>query len=363
MEKDKDTGEGAGRARKSVSCGDGDSRPAAGGVITLAHGSGGKAAHELISSFFLPFFDNPILRNLDDQGVFPIDSGRLALTTDTYVVSPLFFRGGDIGRLAVCGTVNDLAVCGARPLYLSAGFVIEEGLGTGDLKRILASMRDAAAEASVSIITADTKVVEKGACDGLFINTSGVGVVPEGIEMSSGFVKPGDCVLLSGTIGDHGIAVVSEREGISFETDVRSDCAPLAGMVEAMLAAGARPHAMRDPTRGGLATTLNEIAISSRVEMEVEEDKIPVNPSVRSACELLGFDPLHVANEGKLVAFVPEADADKALQAMRASKYGKSAALIGRVVSAGEPRVFMKTRIGGRRFVDMLVGEQFPRIC
>jgi hydrogenase expression/formation protein HypE len=351
-------------------------------IVTLAHGSGGKAAHELISTFFLPFFDNPILRNLDDQGVFTLDPagprtsrpkagtsispakpGRLALTTDTYVVSPLFFRGGDIGRLAICGTVNDLAVCGAKPLYLSAGFVIEEGFRLDALRRILSSMRDAASEASVSVITADTKVVEKGACDGVFINTSGIGVVPEGVDMSSRFVRPGDCVLLSGTIGDHGIAIVSEREGISFETDVESDCAPLAGMVEAVLAAGARPHAMRDPTRGGLATTLNEIALSSGVEMEIIEEAIPVNPSVRSACELLGFDPLHVANEGKLVAFVPEAHAEKALSAMRSVKYGKSAALIGRVVSSGEPRVFMKTRIGGRRFVDMLVGEQFPRIC
>jgi hydrogenase expression/formation protein HypE len=332
-------------------------------IITLAHGSGGKAAHELIARFFLPYFDNPILRNLDDQGVFSLGPGKLALTTDTYVVSPLFFRGGDIGRLAICGTVNDLAVCGAKPVFLSAGFVIEEGFSLESLKRILASMRDAAAEASVSVITADTKVVERGACDGLFINTSGIGVLPEGVAMSSKGVRPGDSIILSGTIGDHGIAIVSEREGLSFKTDVVSDCAPLGGLVQAMLDAGVRPHAMRDPTRGGLATTLNEIALASKVEMEIEEGTVPLAPAVRSACELLGFDPLHVANEGKLVAFVPEAQTEKALAAMRVHKYGKVAARIGRVVSSGEALVYMKTKIGGRRIVDMLVGEQFPRIC
>ncbi len=332
-------------------------------VITLAHGSGGKAAHDLVARRFLPYFDNPILSALDDQGVFNVGAGRLALTTDTYVVSPLFFKGGDIGRLAVCGTVNDLAVCGAKPAFLSVGFVIEEGFRFGELDRILDSMRSAAEEAEVSIITGDTKVVEKGACDGLFVNTSGIGVVPEGVEISARLVKPGDYILLSGTIGDHGIAIVSEREGLSFETEIKSDCAPLGRMVQAVLGAGVRPHAMRDPTRGGLATTLNEIARASSVEIEIEEASIPVAPAVRSACELLGFDPLHVANEGKIVAFVPASQADTALAAMKADRYGKSAALVGRVVSSGEGRVYMKTRIGGRRFVDMLVGEQFPRIC
>jgi len=331
--------------------------------ITLAHGSGGKAAHELITRFFLPYFDNPILRTLDDQGVFKIESGRLALTTDTYVVDPIFFRGGDIGKLAICGTVNDLAVCGARPVYLSAGFVLEEGFSLEKLERILSSMKEASQEAKVTIITADTKVVERGACDEIFINTSGIGIVPSGVEISSKLVEAGDAVLVSGAIGEHGTAIISEREGISFETEVASDCAPLSEMVGAILADGLRPHAMRDPTRGGLATTLNEIAMASHVEIEIEEALVPIATAVKSACNLLGFDPLYVANEGKLVAFVPEREAHDTLTIMKQNKYGKNAAVIGRVVSKGEARVYMRTRIGGRRLVDMLVGEQFPRIC
>ncbi len=331
--------------------------------ITLAHGSGGKAAHDLVAEFFLPYFDNPILKALDDQGVFPVESGRLAFTTDSYVVYPLFFRGGDIGRLAICGTVNDVAMCGAKPLFLSVAFVIEEGFRVEELERILVSMRDASREADVAVVTADTKVVERGACDGLFVNTSGVGVVPPGVEISANRVQEGDAVLVSGPIGEHGVAIISEREGISFESEVSSDCAPLAGMVNAILTAGLRPHAMRDPTRGGLATTLNEIASSSGVEIEIEEELVPVTAAVRNACDLLGFDPLYVANEGKLVAFVPEKEADKTLNVMTASKYGKDAARIGTVTASGNARVFVRTSIGGRRFVDMLVGEQFPRIC
>ncbi|MFH0777786.1 MAG: hydrogenase expression/formation protein HypE [Candidatus Eisenbacteria bacterium] len=332
-------------------------------IVTLAHGSGGAAAHELITKCFLPCFDNPILRALDDQGVFGVEAGSLAFTTDTYVVSPLFFRGGDIGRLAVCGTVNDIAMCGAKPAFLSAAFVIEEGFGIGKLKRILTSMQKAASEADVKIVTGDTKVVERGACDGLFLNTSGVGVVPPGVRISSGLAEPGDGIIVSGTIGDHGVAILSEREGIRFETDVSSDCAPLGRMVGAILGAGLRPHVMRDPTRGGLATTLNEIASASGVEIEIEESLIPVAPGVKSACQLLGFDPLYVANEGKLVAFVPANETETTLEAITASRYGENAAVIGRVASRGEPRVYMKTNIGGRRFVDMLEGEQFPRIC
>jgi hydrogenase expression/formation protein HypE len=331
--------------------------------VTLAHGSGGKAAHELVTRFFLPYFDNPILRTLDDQGVFNIEGRRLALTTDTYVVDPLFFRGGDIGRLSICGTVNDLAVCGARAVYLSAGFVIEEGFPIEKLERILLSMKEAAEEARVAVITADTKVVERGACDGLFINTSGIGELPEGVEISSKLVEAGDVVLVSGNIGEHGIAIISQREGIGFETEIASDCAPLSEMVDAILAVGLRPHAMRDPTRGGLATTLNEIAMASGVEVEIEETLVPVSVPVKSACDLLGFDPFYVANEGKLVAFVPERQAQDTLSIMRENRYGRHAAIIGRVVSKGEARVYMKTKIGGRRFVDMLVGEQFPRIC
>jgi hydrogenase expression/formation protein HypE len=331
--------------------------------ITLAHGSGGKAAHELITRFFLPYFDNPILRTMDDQGVFKIQGGRLALTTDTYVVDPLFFRGGDIGRLAICGTVNDLAVCGARPVYLSAGFVMEEGFSLEKLERILSSMKEASQEANVAVITADTKVVERGACDGIFINTSGIGIVPSGVEISSRLVEAGDAVLVSGAIGEHGIAIISEREGIGFDTEVASDCAPLSDMIDAILAGGLRPHAMRDPTRGGLATTLNEIAVASHVEIEIEDALIPITAAVKSACNLLGFDPLYVANEGKVVAFVPESEARDTLKIMRQNRYGKNAAVIGRVVSKEEARVYMRTRIGGRRLVDMLVGEQFPRIC
>ncbi|UCF77836.1 MAG: hydrogenase expression/formation protein HypE, partial [Candidatus Eiseniibacteriota bacterium] len=278
-------------------------------------------------------------------------------------VDPLFFRGGDIGKLAVCGTVNDIATCGARPLFLSAAFVIEEGFRIQKLERILRSMKEASEEADVAVVTADTKVVERGACDGLFINTSGVGVVPLGVDISSCRARPGDAVLVSGPIGEHGVAIISEREGISFETEVRSDCAPLGKMVSEILAAGLRPHAMRDPTRGGLATTLNEIASASNVEIELEEELLPVTDAVRNACDLLGFDPLYVANEGKLVAFVPGSEVDRTLEVMKASKYGRSATRIGRVTSAGKASVFMRTRIGGRRFVDMLVGEQFPRIC
>ncbi|KPJ61244.1 MAG: hydrogenase expression/formation protein HypE [Latescibacteria bacterium DG_63] len=331
--------------------------------ITLAHGSGGRAAHDLITGFFLPYFDNPILKALDDQGVFPVEGGRLAFTTDSYVVDPLFFRGGDIGKLSICGTVNDVAMCGARPLFLSVAFVIEEGFEIDKLEKILVSMKEASREAEVAVVTADTKVVEKGACDGVFINTSGVGIVPPGVEISANRVQVGDAVLVSGPIGEHGVAIISEREGISFETEVSSDCAPLAGMVDAILTAGLRPHAMRDPTRGGVATTLNEIALASGVEIELEEESLPVTAAVKNACDLLGFDPLYVANEGKLVAFVPEKEADRTLDVMKANKYGESAARIGRVTSSGKARVFMKTRIGGRRFVDMLVGEQFPRIC
>jgi hydrogenase expression/formation protein HypE len=331
--------------------------------ITLAHGSGGKAAHDLITELFLPYFDNPILKTLDDQGVFAVEQGRLAFTTDSYVVDPLFFRGGDIGKLAICGTVNDVAMCGARPLFLSVAFVIEEGFRVEKLERILLSMKEASREANVAIVTADTKVVERGACDGLFVNTSGVGIVPPGVEMSASRAQPGDAVLVSGPIGEHGVAIISEREGISFESDVSSDCAPLAGMVNAILTAGLRPHAMRDPTRGGLATTLNEIASSSGVEIEIEEELLPVTAAVRNACDLLGFDPLYVANEGKLVAFVPERESDRTLDVMKASKYGKGAVRIGTVSSSGNARVLVRTSIGGRRFVDMLVGEQFPRIC
>jgi hydrogenase expression/formation protein HypE len=286
----------------------------------------------------------------------------LAFTTDSYVVRPLFFPGGDIGRLAVCGTVNDLAMIGAEPLALSCGFILEEGLELATLERVARSMRDSALEAGVYLAAGDTKVVDKGKADGLFINTSGVGRLRPGVSISGGGAKPGDALILSGAIGDHGIAVLSAREGLGFETDLQSDVAPLNGLVAAMLAAG-DVHAMRDPTRGGLATTLCEIAAQSGACVEMDERSIPLHAPVRAACEMLGFDPLYVANEGKLVAFTAAADAEKILAAMRAHRYGAEAELIGRVVDGPPGQVRLRTVIGGTRIVDMLPGEMLPRIC
>ena len=335
--------------------------------ILLAHGSGGRLSHELVGKEFLPPWANPILDQLNDSAVFPLSrdgSGpRLAFTTDSYVVKPLFFQGGDIGRLAVCGTVNDLAMVGAEPLYLSASFVIEEGLPLSTMRAVVRSMREAAAEAGVHIVTGDTKVVEGGAADGLFVNTAGLGVVPPGVEIGGGRAQVGDAVILSGSIGDHGIAVLSQREGLEFESPVASDVAPLNRLVAVMLAASPNVHVLRDPTRGGLATTLNEIAGQSGVAVHVEEGKIPLKEGVWAACEMLGFDPLHVANEGKLVAMVAPQDAEAVLAAMRAARYGEEAAIIGEVAAEPAGKVLMKTDIGGTRIVHMLVGEMLPRIC
>ena len=335
--------------------------------ILLAHGSGGRLSHELVGKEFVPPWANPILDQLNDSAVFPLGrdgSGpRLAFTTDSYVVKPLFFKGGDIGRLAVCGTVNDLAMVGAEPLYLSASFVIEEGLALSTVRAVVRSMREAAAEAGVRIVTGDTKVVERGAADGLFVNTAGVGVVPPGVEIGGGRAQVGDAVILSGSIGDHGIAVLSQREGLEFESPVASDVAPLNRLVAAMLAAGSNVHVLRDPTRGGLATTLNEIAGQSGVAVHIEEGKIPLKEGVWAACEMLGFDPLHVANEGKLVAMVAPQDAQAVLAAMRATRYGEEAAIIGEVAAEPVGKVLMRTNIGGTRIVHMLVGEMLPRIC
>ena len=331
--------------------------------IMLAHGSGGKLSHDLISKVFLPSFTNPILEKLDDTAVFDLQGGRLAFTTDSYVVSPLFFNGGDIGRLALCGTVNDLAMSGAVPRFLSVAFIIEEGFLVEDLMRVLDSMRSAADEAGVAVVTGDTKVVEKGGADGLFINTAGVGEVPAGANISGSNARVGDKIILSGTIGDHGIAIISQREGLSFETDIKSDCAPLNGLVGEMLKVSTEIRAMRDPTRGGLASTLNEIASQSQVAIHVWEEKIPIREDVFGACEMLGFDPLHVANEGKLVAVVAAEKAEEILSAMRKHRYGKDAVVIGEVVESHPGRVLMKTAVGATRIVDMLVGEQLPRIC
>ena len=330
--------------------------------ILLAHGSGGKLAHELVEEIFVKAFDNPILARLDDSASIDF-SGRLAFTTDSYVVSPIFFPGGDIGKLAVCGTVNDLAMCGAKPLYLSLSFIIEEGLTQSELKAIVGSVQRASKEAGVNIVTGDTKVVHRGSADKLFINTAGIGIVPEGVDISGSSAKPGDKVLLSGPIGDHGIAVLSKREGLSFSTQLESDCAPLNSLVAEMLNASSNIHCMRDPTRGGLATTLNELAKQSEVSIRIDDKKIPVRDEVLAACEMLGLDPLYVANEGKLVAIVPAEDADKVLKAMQGNHHGKEASLIGEVIENKPGRVVMRTTIGASRIVDMMVGDPLPRIC
>ena len=362
--------------------------------ILMAHGSGGQMAHELVERLFLRYFDNPILAQLDDAAVMEVGvSGfkfqvsswtdlKLAFTTDSYVVSPIFFPGGDIGKLAVCGTVNDLAMAGATPLVLSAGFILEEGLPLADLERVVASMAATARAAGVQIVTGDTKVVDRGKADRLFINTAGVGVVPPGVEVGGGRVQPGDVVILSGPVGDHGMTIMSQREGLRFDSPLESDCAPLHGLVAAMLGAlstggglgtppyevgnppsGVGIHCLRDPTRGGLATTLNEVAGKAGLGIEIEEQAIPVRDAVRAACELLGLDPLYVANEGKLVAFVAPEAADAVLAAMQAHEYGQEAVVIGRVTAEHAGRVVLRTSLGARRIVDMLVGEQLPRIC
>jgi hydrogenase expression/formation protein HypE len=331
-------------------------------TILLAHGSGSRLSHDLIEKNFLPPLANPLLARLDDSAVFDL-SGRLAFTTDSYVVSPIFFPGGDIGKLAVCGTVNDLSMSGAAPLYLSLSFIIEEGLTLGELKKVVGSIKAAAEEAGVNIVTGDTKVVNRCSADKLFINTSGIGIVPDGIDISGANARVGDKIILSGTIGDHGIAVMSQREGLKFSVPVKSDCAPLNKLVSQMLEASRRIHCLRDPTRGGLATTLNEFARQSGVGIRIEEEKIPVLDAVRAACELLGFDPLYVANEGKLVAIVAPNDAGKILAKMKRNKYGAEAAIIGEVTNDHKGKVILKTRLGASRIVDMLSGELLPRIC
>jgi len=330
--------------------------------VLLAHGSGGKLSHDLIAKSFVSTLGNPILNKLDDSAVFEL-SGRLAFTTDSYVVSPIFFPGGDIGKLAVCGTVNDLSMSGATPLYLSLSFIIEEGFLIADLEKIVNSVHQAAVEAGVKIAAGDTKVVNRGGADKLFINTSGVGTVPPGVDISGANAKPGDKVIVSGTLGDHGIAVLSQREGLKFHVPVPSDCSPLNRLVAEMLETSANLHCLRDPTRGGLATTLNEFAQQSQVGINIDEANIPVNRAVLSACELLGFDPLYVANEGKLAAVVAPADTDKVLAKMRQNQYGREAVIIGEVVNEHPGRVVMKTRLGASRIVDVLVGELLPRIC
>ena len=331
--------------------------------ILLAHGSGGSMMHDLIRDLFLPAFDNPFLRQANDQALFDNPGGRIAFTTDSYVVHPVIFPGGTIGELAVHGTINDLAVGGARPLGLSVGMILEEGLDMALLEEIVARMKQASEEAGVPIVTGDTKVVERGSCDKIFINTSGIGIVPDGVDIDGKNAHPGDAIIISGSIGDHGVAVMSERRGVQFSTPVRSDTQPLHRLVKHMLAVTRDIHVMRDPTRGGIATTLNEIAGQSRVGMEIDEEALPISAEVTGACDLLGLDPLYLANEGKLIAILPEAQAEAVLTAMHASPEGRGACRIGRVVEDKPGIVRMKTGIGGTRIVNVLSGEMLPRIC
>ena len=331
--------------------------------VLLAHGSGGKLSAELTAQVFLPAFQNPALARLDDQAIVQLNGCRVAFTTDSFVVKPLFFPGGDIGSLAVHGTVNDLAMGGARPLYLSAGFIIEEGLPLETLRRVVESLRNAAAAAGVQVVTGDTKVVEKGSADGLFINTSGIGIVPEGVNLSADQARPGDRILLSGAIGEHGICIMAQREGLEFETTLTSDSAALYTLVEAMLGVGGQIRCMRDPTRGGVSSALNEIAARSQVGMEIEEAAIPIRPEVQGACEMLGLDPLYVANEGKLLAIVAPEFAEPMLAAMRAHPLAGNAQIIGTVTSRHPGLVTMRSTLGTTRIVDMLSGDQLPRIC
>jgi hydrogenase expression/formation protein HypE len=331
--------------------------------VLLGHGSGGRLSAELLQKVFLPAFQNPALSSLNDQALVTVEDVRLAFTTDSFVVKPLFFPGGDIGSLAVNGTINDLAVGGAEPLFLSVGFILEEGLPLATLHQVVESLSRAAKEAGVAVVTGDTKVVEKGKGDGLFINTSGIGRVPPGINLSADQARPGDSILLSGSIGEHGITILSQREGLEFESPIVSDCAALHTLVAGMLEASPAIRCMRDPTRGGLSSALNEIAAQSRVSMELEESAIPIQEAVRGACELLGLDPLYVANEGKLVAIVDAGHAERILAAMRVHPLGKQARIIGRVTGASPGLVTMRTLLGTTRIVDMLSGDQLPRIC
>jgi hydrogenase expression/formation protein HypE len=331
--------------------------------IVLAHGSGGKLTRQLIDQFILPQFQNDLLGRLHDGAVFSINGARLAFSTDSFVVSPIFFPGGDIGKLAVHGTVNDLAMCGARPLYLSAGFILEEGTPMEDFWRVVQSMREAAAVSGVTLVTGDTKVVDRGKADKIFINTSGIGVVPNGINIDPSRARVGDKIIVSGPIAVHGIAIMSVREGLEFETEIASDTAPLHELADALIRARVDIHVLRDPTRGGLTSALSEIAQAAKVGVLLEEAAIPIDEQVKGACEILGLDPLYVANEGKLIAFVPERDAESALNALRSNPLGKDAAIIGHVSDDHPGFVMMRTRVGGTRVVDMLSGEQLPRIC
>ena len=331
--------------------------------VVLAHGSGGKLSQRLLQSVVLPRFQNELLAPLHDGAIFDLDGSRIAFSTDSYVVSPIFFPGGDIGKLAVHGTVNDLAMCGARPQYLSVAFIVEEGLPMADFRRIIQSMQAAATEAGVLLVTGDTKVVDRGKADKLFINTAGVGLVRAGVNIQPSRAQPGDKIIVNGPIAVHGIAIMSVREGLEFETEIESDTAPLNGLVESILDAYEDIHVLRDPTRGGITSALSEIAQAAKVGMLLDEARIPISEEVKGACEILGLDPLYVANEGKLLTILPAVKADRVLAAIHAHPLGQAAAIIGEVTADHPGYVLMKTRVGGTRVVDMLSGEQLPRIC
>jgi hydrogenase expression/formation protein HypE len=331
--------------------------------ILLDHGSGGMISHQLTTDMLLPVFNNPILAQLNDGAIFELDGRRIAFSTDSYTVDPIFFPGGNIGDLAINGTVNDVAMCGANPVYLSVGLIIEEGFPVKDLETIISAMGQAAEIAGVAVVTGDTKVVPKGAVDKIFINTSGLGSIPPDVDVASHKARPGDQIILSGTIADHGITILTQREGLSFETSLTSDTAPLNHMTKQMFAVSPAIHVLRDPTRGGVGTALNEIAEKSKMGIRIFEAQIPLKNEVAATCELLGFDPLYLANEGKLLAFVAGPDTDAVLAAIRDNPFGKDATIIGEVVEDHQGRVVMETRIGGSRIVDMLAGEQLPRIC
>lgn len=332
-------------------------------VITLAHGSGGKVTHRLIEEVFYRNFANDDLCKADDAAQLQFEAGRLAFTTDSFVITPRFFRGGDIGKLSVCGTVNDLTTSGAKPAVLSCGFIIEEGFSFEELQRIVASMASTARECGVRIVTGDTKVVQKGAADGLFINTSGIGTIPDSRNISSSYARVGDAIIVTGSMGDHGCAIMLEREQLNISSSISSDCAPLNGLLEKVYQIEPEIHVLRDPTRGGLATSLREISAQSGVGMLLNEEKIPIKREVQGVCEILGLDPLYMANEGKMIIILPAAQAESVLQVLREHPLGQDAQCIGEVTANPEQRVVLKTTAGGLRIIEMLTGDQLPRIC
>ena len=333
-------------------------------IITLAHGSGGKATNKLIDKLFYKYFNNELLSQKNDSTVLPFINGKIAMSTDSFVINPIFFEGGDIGKLSICGTVNDICMSGAKPLYISVGFIIEEGLSINDLEKIVQSMAKTANEAGVKIVTGDTKVVEKGSCDKIYINTTGIGIIEEDNKYLSGDkVKPGDKVIISGTLGDHGMCIMNKRENLGFESNIKSDCCLLNELIKDILSVSKNVRVLRDPTRGGLATTLNEIIEHSNVSIEIQEDKIPVKEEVAAMCDILGMDPLFIANEGKLVVIVDKNDADNVLSIMKKNPVGKASVLLGEVINDEKNKLYLKTNIGGKRIINMPEGEILVRIC